>query len=342
MSLATAEPPSRPRTTGQQAQCTVRVGLYQRRPEFGEDELLNSYVASQPGWQVRLHCTDHYASGATMRRPGLQRVLKAARSGEIDVLVVCHIHNLSRSHAAPHPTSQRTEKPKCPRRLSHQSFLRHGDPVRHSPRVRAGSSLRASSGTASSKTAGPCGARHPPRELHSPRGRYRRHRSADGDHAAYALVHSACPTARCPMTRTHPGANDWRRHGVNFGAQLPSHDTQLGTRAVIYPHVSASQPAVTDRSLAAQREACLRTAAELGFSLIDELRRPGPAGPEGGPARGIPALTDPGPQAIDGSRPAHIDQPPISPAGPRSPMAVYLVQAQPTRRFHDQRLCRLR
>ncbi|WP_191334839.1 recombinase family protein [Amycolatopsis acidiphila] len=98
MSLATPEPPSSPRTTDQQAQCTVRVGSYQRQPEFGEDELLNSYVASQPGWQVRLHCTDHYASGATMRRPGLQRVLKAARSGEIDVLVVCHIHNLSRSH----------------------------------------------------------------------------------------------------------------------------------------------------------------------------------------------------------------------------------------------------
>lgn len=72
------------------------------------------------------------------------------------------------------------------------------------------------------------------------------------------------------MTRTHPGANDWRRHGVNFGAQLPSRDTQLGTRAVIYPHVSALQPAVTDRSIAAQREACLRTAAELGFSIIDD------------------------------------------------------------------------
>lgn len=33
-----------------------------------------------------------------MRRPGLQQVLTAARSGEIDVLVVCHVHNLSRSH----------------------------------------------------------------------------------------------------------------------------------------------------------------------------------------------------------------------------------------------------
>jgi DNA invertase Pin-like site-specific DNA recombinase len=32
-----------------------------------------------------------------MRRPGLQQVLKAAHSGEIDVLVVCHIHNLSRA-----------------------------------------------------------------------------------------------------------------------------------------------------------------------------------------------------------------------------------------------------
>lgn len=72
------------------------------------------------------------------------------------------------------------------------------------------------------------------------------------------------------MTRTHPGANDRRRHVVNFGAQRPSHDTQLGTRAVIYLHVSASQPAATDRSIAAQREACLRKAAELGFSIIDD------------------------------------------------------------------------
>lgn len=72
------------------------------------------------------------------------------------------------------------------------------------------------------------------------------------------------------MTPTHPGANDRRRHVVNFGAQLPSRDTQLDTRAVIYLHVSASQPAATDRSIAAQREACFRTAAELGFSIIDD------------------------------------------------------------------------
>jgi Resolvase, N terminal domain len=97
MSLAMPDPPSRRRATDQQAQCTVHVGLYQRRPKPYEDEFLKSYVASRPGWQIRLHCTDHQASGATMRRPGLQQLLKAARSGEIDVLVVCHIHNLSRT-----------------------------------------------------------------------------------------------------------------------------------------------------------------------------------------------------------------------------------------------------
>jgi DNA invertase Pin-like site-specific DNA recombinase len=74
----------------------VRVGLYLRRPTSGEDEFLQSYIASQPGWHIRLHCTDH-ASGATLQRPGLQRILEAARSGDIDVLVIRHVHKLSRT-----------------------------------------------------------------------------------------------------------------------------------------------------------------------------------------------------------------------------------------------------
>lgn len=97
MSLAMPDPPSGRRTTDQQAQRPVRVGLYQRRPKVGEDELLSSYIASQPGWEIRLRCADLDASGATLRRRGLQRMLAAARSGEIDVLVVCGIHNLSRN-----------------------------------------------------------------------------------------------------------------------------------------------------------------------------------------------------------------------------------------------------
>lgn len=72
------------------------------------------------------------------------------------------------------------------------------------------------------------------------------------------------------MTNTDPCSNDGQ-HDVILCGQPPSHDVQLGTRAVVYLRVSALQPAATDRSIAAQREACRRKAAELGFSLIDDV-----------------------------------------------------------------------
>ncbi|MBB3053340.1 DNA invertase Pin-like site-specific DNA recombinase [Prauserella isguenensis] len=42
-----------------------------------------------------MRCSDH-ASGGTLNRPGLQRVLDAARAGLLDVLLVGHVHSLSR------------------------------------------------------------------------------------------------------------------------------------------------------------------------------------------------------------------------------------------------------
>ncbi|WP_143086315.1 recombinase family protein [Amycolatopsis saalfeldensis] len=74
----------------------VRVGLYQRCPTFGESDFLQSYVASQPDWRVALRSSDD-GSGATLKRRGLQRMLAAARSDAIDVLVVRHMYNLSRT-----------------------------------------------------------------------------------------------------------------------------------------------------------------------------------------------------------------------------------------------------
>jgi len=90
------DPRSRRLSEDPQAQRVVRVGLYQRWPTLRESDFLQSYVASQSDWRVALRSSD-YGSGATLKRPGLQRVLAAARSGAIDVLVVNHMYNLSRT-----------------------------------------------------------------------------------------------------------------------------------------------------------------------------------------------------------------------------------------------------
>lgn len=96
MPPANCDPHSRRLPEDPQAQRVVRAALYQRLPILGESDFLQSYVDSQPDWRVALRSSD-YGSGATLKRPGLQRVLEAARSGAIDVLVVNHMYNLSRT-----------------------------------------------------------------------------------------------------------------------------------------------------------------------------------------------------------------------------------------------------
>jgi hypothetical protein len=96
MPAANFDPRSRRPAVDPRARRVVRVGLYQRLPTLGESDFLQSYVASQPDWRVALRSSDD-GSGATLKRPGLQRVLAAARSGAIDVLVVNHMYNLSRT-----------------------------------------------------------------------------------------------------------------------------------------------------------------------------------------------------------------------------------------------------
>jgi len=95
MSIAPSTPRSRHKATDPRARRSVRVALYQRRPKPRESDLLRSYVASRPGWRISLRSTDE-ASGSTLKRPGLQRVLEAARTGSIDVLVITRVHSLSR------------------------------------------------------------------------------------------------------------------------------------------------------------------------------------------------------------------------------------------------------
>ncbi|GAA4884649.1 recombinase family protein [Saccharopolyspora cebuensis] len=84
---------------------TVRVGIYTRRSTDDEnqpysievqDERLDSYVGSQPGWQVAMRFSDD-ASGGTTDRPDLQRALQAARAGLIDVLLVYRVDRFSRN-----------------------------------------------------------------------------------------------------------------------------------------------------------------------------------------------------------------------------------------------------
>jgi len=90
------DPHSRSSVADPPAQRFVRVALYQRSPTLGESDFLQTYVASQSDWRITLRGSDD-GSGATLKRPGLQRVLAAARSGDIDVLVVKHMYNLSRT-----------------------------------------------------------------------------------------------------------------------------------------------------------------------------------------------------------------------------------------------------
>lgn len=96
MPPANCDPHSRRLPEDPQAQRVVRVALYQRWPTLRENDFLQSYVDSQPGWRIALRSSD-YGSGATLKRHGLQRVLTAARSDAIDVLVVNHMYNLSRT-----------------------------------------------------------------------------------------------------------------------------------------------------------------------------------------------------------------------------------------------------
>ena len=57
-------------------------------------------------------------------------------------------------------------------------------------------------------------------------------------------------------------------------AKRPSQDSVSGIRAVIYRRPSSPGQGEPQSSIAAQREACLRTVRELGFSLVDVYVEP--------------------------------------------------------------------
>jgi len=81
-----------------------RIAIYLRRSTDEDNQpysidaqhtALTSYVKSQPGWVLTGTYTDD-ASGATTRRPDLQRALDAARAGRYDVLLVYRVDRFSR------------------------------------------------------------------------------------------------------------------------------------------------------------------------------------------------------------------------------------------------------
>lgn len=61
-----------------------------------QDASLPAYIGSQPGWRQAARFADD-ASGATTRRPGLERALAAALAGAFDVLLVYRVDRLTHS-----------------------------------------------------------------------------------------------------------------------------------------------------------------------------------------------------------------------------------------------------
>jgi site-specific DNA recombinase len=83
----------------------VRVAVYtristdeERQPNSLEAQRvrLDAFVESQPGWQVRQRYEDQF-TGTVIDRPALSRVLKDAKLGRFDVLLVYRVDRLARS-----------------------------------------------------------------------------------------------------------------------------------------------------------------------------------------------------------------------------------------------------
>lgn len=76
------------------------------------------------------------------------------------------------------------------------------------------------------------------------------------------------------MTSAFANSGDDAQQDYATPGKRPSDAPTHGIRAVIYRRSSSPGPAEDEDSVTAQREACLRKARELGFSLIDEYVDP--------------------------------------------------------------------
>lgn len=93
-----------PSTTEAAAE-TVRVATYtristdeERQPNSLEAQRvrLEAFVASQPGWENGMRYEDQF-TGTVIDRPALTRLLRDARLGLFDVLLVYRVDRLARS-----------------------------------------------------------------------------------------------------------------------------------------------------------------------------------------------------------------------------------------------------
>jgi site-specific DNA recombinase len=99
---------------------TKQVAVYARVAVCAtEDQLLSQIeacrkYAEERGWTVVAEVTDKGMSGATLDRPGLNRIRGLARAGEIDAVVICSLDRLAREVSLVHllRKSLRREVPK--------------------------------------------------------------------------------------------------------------------------------------------------------------------------------------------------------------------------------------
>lgn len=76
------------------------------------------------------------------------------------------------------------------------------------------------------------------------------------------------------MTSAYASADNDRPQGSPAPAQRQSNAPATSARAAIYIRITSPEPAESEHSVTAQREACLRKARELGLSVIDDYFAP--------------------------------------------------------------------
>lgn len=105
-------------------------------------------------------------------------------------------------------------------------------------------------------------------------------------------------------------------------ALRPSDPPVPATPAVIYMRMGSPGRAETDDSVAAQREACLRKAREMGFSLIDEYTDPNARLWRRAETPAVPTHARAAPPTVEKQQPgrefAARDQRGAEPSGPRA------------------------
>ena len=100
----------------------VRVATYtristdeERQPNSLEAQRvrLDSFVGSQPGWQINLRYEDQF-TGTVIDRPALSRLLRDAKRGRFDLLLVYRVDRLARSVRGLAQIVEELDRPRWP------------------------------------------------------------------------------------------------------------------------------------------------------------------------------------------------------------------------------------